>query len=193
MNEKVRVTRDSCHVTVFLIGFMGSGKTATGRVLARRLARPFMDTDRFVERTAGMPVPAIFRRRGESFFRKLEARAVRRIASGKPSVAATGGGAVLDPGNVRAMRRAGIVVWLRVPFAEACRRIERQGPARRPLADGKTAAERRRALRALFSRRRPLYRRAADLAVPVRGSPGAIAARIMARMRPRGRGQGEGA
>lgn len=161
---------------------MGSGKTAVGRVLARRLGLPFADTDRIVARAAGMSVAAVFRRRGEPFFRKREARAVCRACSGPVRVVATGGGAVLDPGNIRAMRRAGTVVWLDAPFAELVRRVERQGPARRPLAEGRAPEARRRALRTLLAARVPLYRKAAHVVVPARGTPESVAARIERRL-----------
>lgn len=170
---------------IFLIGFMGSGKTVVGKLLARQLRLPFVDTDAMVSRTDGKSVEAIFRHRREPLFRRLEARAVRQACSGPARVVATGGGAVLVPGNVRAMMRAGTVVWLKVPFKTAVRRIEREGAFRRPLAAGETPAARRQALHALFAARVPWYRKAAHLAVDADAPPARVTDRILKRIHPR--------
>lgn len=160
---------------------MGSGKTAVGKALALRLRRPFLDTDTMVERAARMTVAEVFLRKGEPFFRRLESRAVRRAAAGRGQVVATGGGAALDPKNVAAMRRKGIVVWLRASFASVLRRIERDGTRLRPLVLGRTRAERRRNLKALFTARARLYRTAADLPVVADAPPARVAELILRR------------
>lgn len=160
---------------------MGSGKTAVGKVLARRLALPFVDTDAMVERAAGMAVSRLFRLRGEPVFRRLESRAVSRAARGGARVVATGGGATLDPRSVAAMRRTGVVVWLKVPFAAAFARIERDGARLRPLVLGRTRAERRRNLKALFIARARFYRAAADFAVVADAPPARVAELVLQR------------
>ena len=85
---------------VFLVGFMGTGKSAVGKLLAQRLRRPFLDLDRKIEKEAGRPVLRIFAEDGEVGFRRLEAKAVREAAALNGHVIATGGGVMCDDGNV---------------------------------------------------------------------------------------------
>src|SRR5258708_3941354 len=99
---------------IYLIGPMGSGKSTVGRALARGWEWEFMDTDRWIERTAGKTIRRIFEQSGEPAFRRLEKSAVVRASRGVRRVVAVGGGAVMDPGNRRLMRRTGIVVYLQV-------------------------------------------------------------------------------
>ena len=77
-----------------LTGYMGAGKTSVGRRVANRLDRTFTDADRVIEEQAGMPIPEIFCRRGELWFRRTEERVIREILTGEPGVLALGGGAV---------------------------------------------------------------------------------------------------
>src|SRR5262245_15013490 len=108
-----------------LIGFMGSGKTTVGRALAAITGRRFVDLDRLVVRRAGATVARLFRERGERAFRRLEAAAVRALHGRGGLVIAAGGGAPVWPETRRALRRAGVVIWLRVPAAELVRRLRR--------------------------------------------------------------------
>jgi shikimate kinase len=115
-----------------LIGLMGAGKSTVGMECARRLERTFVDTDDLVQQTAHMTVEAIFADGGESRFRELEHVVVADVcASPEPLVIACGGGTVLDPENRRALRAAGIVVWLRAPAAILLARVG--DSSRRPL------------------------------------------------------------
>ena len=82
---------------IFLIGPMGSGKTAVGRQLARLLDRPFLDTDHEIEQRTGADIPLIFEREGEAGFRKREREAIATLSARAGIVLATGGGAVLEP------------------------------------------------------------------------------------------------
>ena len=119
-----------------LVGFMGSGKSAVGRVAAKRLGIPFVDTDTLVEAHHG-PISEIFATHGEQAFRRLEAEEVcaavaRAMAS--PCVLALGGGAVLS-GDVReALRRLPHVVWLTAPADALWERVQRGAAGVRPLA-----------------------------------------------------------
>lgn len=116
---------------VCLVGFMGAGKTETGRLLAERLGLRLVDTDELVEAAAGRAIHDIFASEGEAAFRDMEAAALREALAGAPAVVATGGGIMLRPENVALMREAGPVFWLQVSAAEAISRIG--DSATRPL------------------------------------------------------------
>ena len=120
--------------TIYLTGFMGAGKSAVGKELARLLRRPFVDLDLSIERAAGSSVASLFARRGEEEFRKLERKALLRAAKRSGVVVALGGGTLLDPRN-RALVRKGFVVCLTCSKSELVRRL---GPSRdsRPLLAG---------------------------------------------------------
>ncbi len=107
-----------------LIGLMGAGKTSVGNECASRLRRPFVDTDDLVTSSARLSVANIFATKGELGFRALERVVVADVcASPEPLVVACGGGTVVDPDNRRALRRAGLVVWLRAPVATLLDRV----------------------------------------------------------------------
>ena len=138
---------------VFLTGFMGTGKTAVGRALARRLGLRFVDLDEEVERTSGLPVAEIFARFGEREFRGRERHALERLCAQGDAVIATGGGAVVDPDNRAAMRACGSVVCLTADPAAILTRI---GSGRdRPLLAA--AEDRPRRVRQLLEERAEAY------------------------------------
>jgi shikimate kinase len=141
---------------IFLIGFMASGKTTVGRLLAERLDWTFVDLDKVIEDGAGKPVADIFAAEGEAGFRKREEEALREVAARRKTVVATGGGAPCWGENLQAMLDAGRVFWLEVSPDEA---VQRAGQASgRPLLDG--AADPLAAARKLLDARRPFYERA---------------------------------
>ena len=146
-----------------LVGFMGSGKSTVGRLLAERLGVPFADADEHIERTAGRTIPAIFEQDGEAAFRELEAAAIARLLDGDAGVLALGGGA-LRGATATLVRERATVVWLDVPADVAWTRV-RPDSARRPLARDEGA------FRALHAERRPGYAAACD--VQVDGTPAA--------------------
>ena len=120
---------------IYLTGFMGSGKTSVGRVLASRLDLPFVDLDERMAEAARAPVPEIFRLAGEEAFRALERKALFELASeGAPCVVATGGGLPVDPRNRRVMKASGVVVHLGASFETIRGRIP--GGDGRPLWAG---------------------------------------------------------
>jgi shikimate kinase len=102
---------------------MGSGKSAVGRALAARSDVPFIDTDLMVELESGRSVAEVFVSEGESGFRLRESSAIEAAASVSHAVVATGGGAILDAGNVRIMKSTGPVVWLQAPPTVLAARI----------------------------------------------------------------------
>lgn len=124
---------------VWLVGMMGSGKSAAGRLVAFHLDRTFVDTDSVVEHLAERPIHQIFAEEGEAWFREVEAAAIQSLVP-HDGVIATGGGAVLRDDNVLAMRSSGPVVWLRASIETLLARVG--GDDRRPLLAGAPAAER---------------------------------------------------
>ena len=161
---------------IFLIGFMGSGKTTVGRLLAQRLGRPFADLDERIVRAAGMTIPEIFAREGEPAFRRRETDALRAAAAERRTVLATGGGAACRDENVEVMLAAGHVVALDVSPEEAVRRTG--AASGRPLLDG--AADPVAAAAALLAARQPFYARAHWRIQTEGRSPARIAAEIAA-------------
>ena len=144
---------------VVLVGPMGAGKSSIGRMLASRLQRIFIDLDACIEAEAGAAISLIFTNEGESGFRSRERRALANtLARSEASIIATGGGAVLDEGNRRAMRGAGTVVYLQVEPSVQVQRL--QGDGTRPLLATADPAQRLAELQVL---REPLYREVADL------------------------------
>ncbi len=100
---------------IYLVGLMGAGKTTVGRQLAKRLGRPFYDSDHEIVERTGVPIPTIFEIEGEDGFRRREAQAIAELTVGSELVLATGGGVVLNPENRSRLRDTGWVVYLNVP------------------------------------------------------------------------------
>lgn len=117
-------------MNVALTGFMGAGKSTTGRRLARLLGVAFIDTDTEIERLHG-PISDIFKLRGEPEFRKIEAILIAELSRAGPHVMAVGGGAVLDAHNRRELRQGGVIVHLAVTAQSAWRRVSHR--RHRPL------------------------------------------------------------
>ncbi|MGQ0678458.1 MAG: shikimate kinase [Actinomycetota bacterium] len=152
--------------TIALIGPSGAGKSEIGRRLAQALGRPLVDTDLLVVRREGRSIAEIFEQDSEQGFRQKEAQAVAEAAATPGAVIATGGGAVLDPANMEALRESGVVVYLRASPEVAARRV---GSGRgRPLLDGAPVGER---LLRQISERDDLYRSAADVTVDADRKP----------------------
>jgi shikimate kinase len=150
--------------SVFLIGPMGSGKTAVGRQLARTLGFAFHDSDAEIERRTGVDIPYIFEKEGEAGFRLREREAIEALTALEKVVLATGGGAVLLAENRRCLAERGRVVYLETSVAQQAHRV-RYGRNRPLLADADAAAR----LAQLMSARAPLYAQIADLVVSTDG------------------------
>jgi shikimate kinase len=150
--------------SVFLIGPMGSGKTAVGRQLARALGFAFHDSDAEVERRTGVDIPYIFEKEGEAGFRAREREALEALTQLPRIVLATGGGAVLLPENRRLLAERGCVVYLQTSVTEQAQRV-RHGRNRPLLADGDAATR----LDQLMQARAPLYAEIADITVATDG------------------------
>jgi shikimate kinase len=150
---------------VYLVGMPGSGKSAVGRELARRLGMPFVDLDREIETRAGASIESIFHDEGEDRFRNLEEQALREVAAGEPAVVACGGGSVIRDENRHILRTTGTVVSLTVPLAQLKRRVLRGRPLIKDPID----------LDRLYLEREILYREVADHQVNANGDPAAVA------------------
>ena len=137
---------------IVLVGFMGSGKSSTGRYVAERLDRPFLDMDTEIDRLEGRSIPDIFAQQGEPHFRQLERALVQELAARASLVIAPGGGIVLNPDNVRDFAARGVVINLRVSPEMVLSRVG-QDP-HRPLLQGADPLQR---IRDLMARRKDLY------------------------------------
>ncbi len=157
--------------SIILTGMMGSGKTTCGKRLAGLLRRRFVDTDAAVVRRAGKPIPEIFEQDGEAVFRDWEARVCRELAGRRDLVVATGGGVILRPENVEALREAGAVVFLNRP---ADLIFESTSLRDRPLAQNGKAA-----FLKTFADREPAYRGSADVEILEFSSVDATVRRIL--------------
>jgi len=121
---------------IYLAGFMASGKTTVGRMLAEHLGWNFVDLDQEIEAQQGISIAEIFDRQGELEFRRIETEALRArvctIQRGHPSVVALGGGTFVEPGNFELVVSNGITIWLDCPLETVRRRVAE--PSSRPLA-----------------------------------------------------------
>jgi shikimate kinase len=145
---------------LFLIGPMGSGKSAVGKHLSRLLDMPFLDSDAEIERRTGVDISFIFEKEGETGFRQRERETIELLTGMDRIVLATGGGAVLLPENRRLLADRGRVVYLQTSVAQQADRV-RQGRAR-PLLSNVDAAEK---LGELMDERAALYAEIADITV----------------------------
>jgi shikimate kinase len=149
---------------IYLVGFMGCGKSTVGRALADELGWRFLDLDADIEKAEGSSIAEIFESRGEPAFRLVESsalrNAVRKIECGQPHVIALGGGAFLQENNTALLADKGVSIWLDCSFETVQRRVS--GDESRPLA--RDAQK----FRALYDDRRPGYARA-DYRVEIRG------------------------
>jgi shikimate kinase len=149
---------------IFLVGPMGSGKTAVGRHLSKILHTRFVDSDAEIEHRTGVDIRFIFEKEGETGFREREREAIESLTALESIVLATCGGAVLHPENRRHLRSGGYVVYLETSVAQQAERV-RHGRSRPLLADVDPVVR----LTELMEVRAPLYREIADLTVATDG------------------------
>jgi len=138
---------------VVLVGFMGSGKSTVGQLLASALRWRFVDQDAVVEEQEGLSIPEIFAGAGESHFRTVEAQVADRLMREKHIVMASGGGWAAVPDRIAGLPKHTVCVWLRVSAEEVVRRTE-EAPGSRPLLSGPGALEK---ARKLLEQRTPFY------------------------------------
>ena len=161
-------------MNIALIGFMATGKSTVGRILADRLGYRFVDTDEEIVRRMGLEIAEIFSSEGETVFRALEKRVVAEASTSEKTVIACGGGVVLDKGNVDALRSTSRLVLLTANVDEILDRVK--GDASRPLLN---VGDREKAVTVRLEERMPHYLKAADAIVDTTGStPKEVAERV---------------
>jgi len=159
---------------IVLTGFMGTGKSTVGRLLADRLGWSFVDTDAVIEDRHG-PIPAIFAEHGEARFRALEREVAAEVARGTRQVVATGGRLLLDPENERALGATGVVVCLTASVDALVARLAHEADQRPLLRDGDPAER----IRALLAERAAGYGRFPQVVTDSR-TPAQVADAVLA-------------
>ncbi len=142
---------------LILTGFMGTGKTSLGKLLAAKLGRGFVDLDQKIEKDSGMTITEIFEKHGEKYFRELEKKAVAEVTARKNLVIATGGGTVKDEENIQLLKSSGVIVCLTTEPEEIFNRTERRGE--RPVLDN-GGEERLQTIKKLLAERQKFYSQA---------------------------------
>jgi len=164
--DEATIVRDLGARALVLIGMMGAGKSSIGRRIANKLNLPFVDADSEIEAAhAGMTIPEIFAKYGESYFRDGEVRVIARLLEGGPSVLATGGGAFMREETRQRIRDKGISMWLRADPDVIMRRVRRRSD--RPLLQTDDPAA---TIQRLVDERYPVYAQA-DMTVLSRDIP----------------------
>lgn len=158
-------------MTIYLCGFMGCGKTTTGKKLAELCGCGYCDMDELIVKKAGMSIPEIFEKHGESHFRKMETELIAELGSFN-GVVSCGGGAMLNDKNGEIARKNGVVIFLDVPFTTCFYRIS--GDTNRPIAANRT----RNQLEELFNERYPIYKKNSTITIECTGGPLGIAKKI---------------
>lgn len=141
---------------IVLVGLMGSGKSAVGRTLGKKLGRRFIDTDRYIERKAGKTVPELFSENGELAFRTLERETIKKISQYIGIVIATGGGAIKDPENFKYLKESGWIIALYASPSILYQRI--LGKRVRPLLQNEEDPVKK--LEEIYNERKNMYSKA---------------------------------
>lgn len=145
---------------IFLIGFMGVGKSTIAKLLAKRLGANLIEMDETIEAESGMSINQIFEEYGESHFRDLETALVKRVSQEGGAVVSCGGGAVLRLENVELMKKSGKIIFLSATPETIYDRVKNS--TNRPLLNGNMNVE---YIRGLMERRREVYENAADVVI----------------------------
>lgn len=159
---------------IILCGFMGCGKTTVGKNLQKRSGMHMIDTDAYIEKNQGMKISEIFDRYGESYFRDLEYDACCELSKKSGIIISTGGGALTFQRNVEALKKNGTIVLIDVPLDAIKERLKND--TTRPLLQRPDKDE---AMRELYEKRMPLYKKAADIIVDGEFPPLQVAINII--------------
>jgi shikimate kinase len=165
--------------SIALIGFMGTGKTVVGKILAEMLGKEFIELDALIEKKAGKSIPDIFREQGEIAFRDLEINVTREVAGRKNAVIACGGGIVLNTINIDRLGQECVIVCLNALPAVILKRTSADNG--RPLL---AVDDRVRRIKELLEFRQPYYERSADVMINTsRVKPATVARRIIEKVK----------
>ena len=158
--------------TLYLIGFMGSGKSTVSRHMSRALDVPKIEMDDLLAERAGKPITQIFAEDGEEVFRQMETALLREIGAGEPALVSCGGGVVLRPENVEIMKATGTILLLSATPQTIFQRVRHS--TKRPILNGNMNVE---FIAELMAKRDPAYRAAADVTVSIDGKTSDVVAR----------------
>ncbi|NMC06106.1 MAG: shikimate kinase [Candidatus Lokiarchaeota archaeon] len=147
---------------ICLVGFMGTGKTRAGRIVAELMGKQFVETDAMIEAAASKPITRIFNEDGEIRFRELEIAVIKQAASMENAVFSLGGGAVLNTINMLYMQRSSVVICLVARPAVLLQRLVHEEREKRPLLAKPDPA---REIERLLAIRAPFYAAATDLVI----------------------------
>lgn len=165
---------------VALIGYMGTGKTIVGQIMAEKLDMNLIETDWLIEQDTGITIPEIFEKEGETGFREREIAAVKKIAGEKRSIIACGGGIVLNRINIDRLRENSVIVYLKASPKTIQKRVSGEA-GQRPLL---MVEDQLKTIRDMLKYREPFYQRAAEITVNTsRLNPDAVAGLIMEKLK----------
>ena len=167
-------TMTATAVNLYLVGFMGTGKSTVGRLLARQLGLQFLDSDREIERQQGKAIAKMFVEEGEEKFRAREREFIEHGHPAHGSIVACGGGLVVPPGMLELLRRRGVVICLHAPIETILQRTSRT--THRPLLQVENPEAR---LRELYAQREEIYRRTGTMVLTDRRPMREIAAHVL--------------
>ncbi|MCH5202853.1 MAG: shikimate kinase [Oscillospiraceae bacterium] len=159
---------------LILCGFMGCGKTTVGENLRKKSGMNLIDTDTYIEKTQGMTISEIFEKYGEDYFRDLEHEVCKELSQKRGIIISTGGGALTFQRNVDVLKSTGTVVLIDVPLEVLKERLKND--TTRPLLQQPNKDE---AMKALYEKRMPLYKSAADIVIDGNNSPLQVALNIL--------------
>lgn len=151
-------------MNIILIGYRAAGKTSVGKRLSDALRKMFVDTDDLIEERQGVPISEIVKSHGWGHFRAIEKRVISEISGHDELVIASGGGVVLEPENVEALKKNGFVIWLKADLQAILKRLAKDPRTQtaRPSITGKGTLEE---LKDVLTQREPLYWKAAEVQV----------------------------
>jgi shikimate kinase len=172
------MTAPRSYRNVVLCGFMGTGKSSVGRLVADQLHFAFLDTDGVIEARAGKGIPKIFAEDGEPVFRDMEEKLVKELAQRDRTVISTGGGLVVNPGSMASLKLHALVVCLWASPEQIFARVKNQG--HRPLLEDPEPLEK---IRRLLAERTPAYKQADVLLNTGIRSPREVAQQVVHQFR----------
>ena len=148
--------------SIFLCGFMGCGKTHTGKLLAKRLKLPFVDLDEYIVKRENRSIPEIFEQSGEPYFRELESECLKELGEG--CIVATGGGTLINENTAEYANKQGVTVFLDARFPVCYGRLK--DDKNRPLAVNNTREQ----LYRIYLKRRKIYKKHSKITVKAEGT-----------------------